>query len=609
VRSRSACRFELTFGLLAAILTVTAIGLSRPCAAEDPSEEALEKAEHDPPLKPAGRLRTAPPTRVEVGTLQSVQVNGYAGLNIAGDAANEPSLAVDPVHPNRMAIGWRQFDSVFSNFRQAGYAYSVDAGRSWSFPGTIDPGVFRSDPVLGYDAEGTFYYSSLTPGFEGGLAVDFYRSTNGGMSWSGPIDAWGGDKQWFAVDRSNDIGHGNIYQTWAMAGACCGLATFTRSVNGGSIFENPIALPSNPQWGSMDVGPDGNVYIAGIPRGDGSRMAIVRSTTAEDAQYMPFFDLAQNVSIGGTMRAIQGDTTPNPDGLLGQAWIAADPSPQRAGWVYLVCSVDPPGPDPLDVMFARSTDAGVTWSPPVRLNNDAGTAWQWMATMAVAPNGRIDVVWNDTRNTSDMTWSELFYSVSMDGGTTWAGNVAVSPAWNSHIGWPNQSKIGDYYHIVSDRVGANVAYAATFNGEQDIWFLRIGDYDCNGNGVGDKFDVAAHTSTDWNANQIPDECEGLEVSAAPPPGVGAQLHQNVPNPFNPETRIGFEVQAAGPVRLRILDVGGRIVRRLDTHAVAGTNMVRWDGTDDAGRPVGSGVYVYRLESADFSASRRMVLVR
>ena len=61
--------------------------------------------------------------------------------------------------------------------------------------------------------------------------------------------------------------------------------------------------------------------------------------------------------------------------------------------------------------------------------------------------------------------------------------------------------------MVSDQVGANLAYAATFNGEQDVYFLRIGEYDCNDNGIADSVDLAAKTSADCNDNGIPDECE------------------------------------------------------------------------------------------------------
>ncbi|MHC4142570.1 MAG: hypothetical protein ACYSUF_12105, partial [Planctomycetota bacterium] len=70
-----------------------------------------------------------------------------------------------------------------------------------------------------------------------------------------------------------------------------------------------------------------------------------------------------------------------------------------------------------------------------------------------------------------------------------------------------QNKLGDYYDMISDRVGADLAYAATFNGEQDVFYLRIGGRDCNGNGVADADDLADETSFDCNENAIPDECE------------------------------------------------------------------------------------------------------
>ena len=96
-----------------------------------------------------------------------------------------------------------------------------------------------------------------------------------------------------------------------------------------------------------------------------------------------------------------------------------------------------------------------------------------MGTLAVAPNGRIDVIWLDTRNATNNTDSQLFYSYSFDGGNTWAPNVQVSNSFNPLIGYPNQNKMGDYMTIVSDNTGGNVAYCATFNGEEDIYYVRV----------------------------------------------------------------------------------------------------------------------------------------
>ncbi|MDV7395262.1 sialidase family protein, partial [Arthrospira platensis SPKY1] len=115
--------------------------------------------------------------------VETVQVNVDAdGQNIIGDAANEPSIALDTANPNRMVIGWRQFDNIASNFRQAGFAYTSNGGQSWNNIGPINPGVFRSDPVVDIDSDGTFYYNSLTSN-NGNYTCKVFRSYDGGASW------------------------------------------------------------------------------------------------------------------------------------------------------------------------------------------------------------------------------------------------------------------------------------------------------------------------------------------------------------------------------------------------------------------------------------------
>ena len=116
-------------------------------------------------------------------------------------------------------------------------------------------------------------------------------------------------------------------------------------------------------------------------------------------------------------------------------------------------------------MFARSTDGGLTFSAPHRINDDPviPNKWHWFGTFSVAPNGRLDAVWYDTRNAANNTDSQLFYSYSTDAGVTWSPNVAVSNSFNPFEGYPNQNKIGDYITMVSDNTGGNVAYSATFN--------------------------------------------------------------------------------------------------------------------------------------------------
>jgi hypothetical protein len=95
-----------------------------------------------------------------------------------------------------------------------------------------------------------------------------------------------------------------------------------------------------------------------------------------------------------------------------------------------------------------------------------------------------------------------------------------------------------------------------------------------------------------------------------PPAARLALEQNVPNPFNPSTVIAFELAAPGGVRLDVYDAAGRLVRRLvDEQRPSGAGRVRWNGQDDVGRAVASGLYHYRLITADGVLSRRMVLAR
>ncbi|PYI82428.1 MAG: hypothetical protein DME26_17705, partial [Verrucomicrobia bacterium] len=123
------------------------------------------------------------------GTSYQINVNA-ANQNIVGDAANEPSFCVDPTNPNRMAVGWRQFDTTNSNFRQSGVAYTTNGGLNWTFPGNLEPGTFRSDPVLAADVDGIFYYLGISNANT--FACDLLRSTDGGATWQSAGPALGG---------------------------------------------------------------------------------------------------------------------------------------------------------------------------------------------------------------------------------------------------------------------------------------------------------------------------------------------------------------------------------------------------------------------------------
>lgn len=88
------------------------------------------------------------------------------------------------------------------------------------------------------------------------------------------------------------------------------------------------------------------------------------------------------------------------------------------------------------------------------------------------------------------------------------------------------------------------------------------------------------------------------------------LDQNVPNPFNPTTTIGYRIDQTADVRLSVYSAAGRLVSRLvDGPVGGGFHEVSWDGTDLSGGAVGSGIYYYRLTTGDTDLRNKMVLIR
>ncbi|MCB9514918.1 MAG: T9SS type A sorting domain-containing protein [Candidatus Latescibacteria bacterium] len=549
---------------------VLALLILLPAAFASATETARERHHEvpDDPYVASPRVEhpRSPAMRFARGSFLAVQVNVDAlGQNIVGDAANEPSIAVDALDPNRMVIGWRQFDSVTNNFRQAGYGYTTDGGLTWTFPGVIEPGVFRSDPVLDSDAAGRLYYNSLT--IEGNdYPCDVYRSDDGGMAWDGGVRARGGDKQWMTIDKSGGVGDGHIYAYWNGFFSTCPPGFFTRSTDGGDSYENCTTIPDDPYWGTLTVDPLGRLFTIGT---NGDDFTVARSSNAQQAGQSVTWDAVTVVDLGGPIRSSTG---PNPGGLLGQAHVAAIPGGPQGVVICALCSVNPAGTDPLDVGFSRSTDGGLTWSAPVRVNDDAGTGWQWFGTMSTSPSGRIDAIWLDTRDNPGTYLSSLYYSHSDDGGLTWSANERLSEAFDPHLGWPNQDKMGDYYHMVSDDQGFNLAWAATFNGEQDVYYGRM--------------TLGA-------------------TAAGDTPAAPLALLNSDPNPFTASTTLRYKVPVAGFVSLEVYDaLGRRVATLVSDEKQAGAYEAQLDA-----QALPGGIYFARLHAGEFGDTKKLLHLR
>jgi hypothetical protein len=122
----------------------------------------------------------------------------------------------------------------------------------------------------------------------------------------------------------------------------------------------------------------------------------------------------------------------------------------------------------------------------------------------------------------------------------------------------------------------------------------------------DRFEIAKNVF-DWMQFVTNPCCIGYADAEIP----GAyKLSQNFPNPFNPVTTIKFDMKERGPVTLRVYNVAGHLVRTLvDDVRDAAAYSIPWDGRNNIGSEVASGIYFYKMETKVFSETRKMVLLR
>ena len=93
---------------------------------------------------------------------------------------------------------------------------------------------------------------------------------------------------------------------------------------------------------------------------------------------------------------------------------------------------------------------------------------------------------------------------------------------------------------------------------------------------------------------------------------GFSLNQNYPNPFNPSTTIDFDIGGTGSqsVTLQVFDVSGRRVKLLVNEPLsAGSYTISWNGRDEKGQPVPSGIYFYRLTAGEYVDAKRLIMVK
>jgi hypothetical protein len=122
--------------------------------------------------------------------------------------------------------------------------------------------------------------------------------------------------------------------------------------------------------------------------------------------------------------------------------------------------------------------------------------------------------------------------------------------------------------------------------------------------------------------EIPHRTSGAEIQIDCPTSVDGEdqgtsqnpstygLSQNYPNPYNPTTQIAYQLSQPGVVSLKIYNIKGELVRTLvNEYKPAGNHIAIWDGKDDAGIQLASGIYLYRIQADKFTDSKKMILIK
>ncbi len=496
----------------------------------------------------------------------------------------EVSIIMNPKNPNYMVAG--------ANINR--YYYSSNKGLNWT-AGNLTSSLYGvwGDPAIIVDTLGHFYFFHLSNPTSGGHWIDrivCQKSTNNGVSWSNPGTYTfydpnkDQDKEWAVVDRRNN----HIYCTWTQFdnyGSSSQLDSsnilFAKSTDAGNTWIEVKRInklggdcydEDNTVEGAVPcVGPNGEVYVSWSgPKIRNSQFGIFfnKSTNGgvtwlNEPLYVTDQPGGWDISIAGIQRS---------NGMPITCCDLSN-SPYR-GTVY-INYVDQASTNDHDVKIIKSTNGGLNWSAPIKVNNDPAGKEQFFTWMSVDPvTGHLYVVFYDRRNYTNFQ-TDVYLARSTDGGTTFQNiKISTTPFTpTSSVFFGDYSCIDAYNNIVRP------IWTRLDNTVLSIWTANI------------DFTTPVYTGI----QNLPKDYT---------------LEQNYPNPFNPVTKIKYSIPPSkngdfSTVQIVVYDINGKEVTKLvDGIVSAGIYETEWNATGYS-----SGVYFYKLISGNFTETKKMILVR
>ncbi|MCX6162283.1 MAG: T9SS type A sorting domain-containing protein [Ignavibacteriae bacterium] len=381
---------------------------------------------------------------------QEQTVNGFSNFFLGVNYA-EPFIATNPRDPLNTICSF-----IYSSY------LTLD-GLNWSRLNSLNSG----DPFLAFDSIGNAYYTPAPPWSGGNLGV--LKSTDKGITWSNSYLIYSGvtDKPCICGNQSGGIYSNYLYSAWQSSVG--EKLSFARSTNQGVNWSSmSLGVPTNYYCPYLAIGPSpavpGGIVYYGINTYSPSQIKIKKSTDggisfSPDIFVSTFIDppVLKNGTVTSILPCIQ---------------MSADNgySPNR-GNVYIVYTGRGAGTDKADIFFVKSTNYGDNWSVPLKLNDDNTSADQWMPAISVDNNGKIYVIWYDSRIDPQNYMTLLYGTVSTNGGASFVPDFPVSTTpFNPSLMVVN----GFMGHYISVSAIGNTALASWTDGRNNNFGSYVG---------------------------------------------------------------------------------------------------------------------------------------